>query len=275
MKVHLLHADQDFDVSCAQPPNREDLMTDLELGTLLAAMAAGDKFIYDMCAKVLLASLQDVDAIRYRQEVFADCVEHPDITRQIYEIAVGALLDKRQAWGFLRSQNPSSVLSAAVRQLEVLIVRVRQLRSLADEHASSFRSAGMRAFFGTIQQELDDDYLRTLSRHLRQLRFPGGVLLSAQLNRDNSGMNYVLRSGGVRRRWQERIGIAQPTVYSFTISPRDEAGANALSNMREPRCQPRRQRRGTGSRPHLQLLHDAARRVRLLRRLPQPARATR
>jgi MutS domain V len=231
MKVHLLYADADFDVSGALPPNRDDLIADLELGTLLASMAAGDKFVYEICTRVLLSSLTDPDAIRYRQSVLADCIDHPDVIREMYHLAVGALHDKRQVWGFWRSQNPSSVLSAAVRQLEVLIARVRQLRGIADEHAGAFGSDGVRAFFGAIHLELDDDYLGTLSRHLRQLRFPGGVPLSAELNRDNSGMNYVLRSGGSRRSWKERIGISPPTVYSFTIPPRDEAGANALSNI--------------------------------------------
>ena len=231
MKAHLLHPGQDFDVSGPPPPNQGDLIADLELGTLLAAMSAGDKFLYDICTKVLLASLQDPDTIRYRQKVLADCIEHPGIIREMYDIAVGALADKRKVWGFWRSQNPATVLSSAVRQLEVLIVRVRQLRKLADEHASSFSSAGLTALFRTIQRELDDDYFETLAAHLRQLRFPGGALLSAQLNRDNSGMNYVLRSGGARRSWKERIGIAPPTVYSFTIPPRDEGGAQALTEI--------------------------------------------
>ncbi len=55
--------------------------------------------------------------------------------------------------------------------------------------------------------------------------------MSAQLHRDNSGMNYVLRSGHARRSWRERIGIAPASVYSFTIPPRDDGGAQALSEM--------------------------------------------
>jgi MutS domain V len=231
MKAHLLHRDQDFDFDAELPPNASDLIQDLELPTLLGAMAGGDKFLYDVSAKVLLKSLTDTEAIGYRQHILTDCVKEPDIIRGMYAIAVGALDDKRRLWGFYSSQNPSSILSAAVSQLEVLIARLRQLRQVADQHADKFRSEGLATFLRTVQRELDDRYFETLRSHLRQLRFRDGELMSAQLNRDNSGINYVLRSGIARRSWRERVGIAPRSVYSFTIPPRDDAGAQALGEM--------------------------------------------
>jgi hypothetical protein len=231
MRAHLLHQDRDFDFSGEPPPNSGDLIGDLELTTLLGAMAAGEKFLYEISEKVLLTSLSDAEAIRYRQRILADCIAEPDIIRELYGIAVGALADKRGLWGLWSPQNPSSVLSSAVSQLEVLIVRLRQLRRIADDHGGKFRSDGLTAFFRTAQRELDDDYFETLGRHLKELRFRDGALMSAQLHRDNSGINYVLRSGHGRRSWRERIGIEPRSAYSFTIPLRDDAGAQALSEM--------------------------------------------
>jgi len=139
MKARLLHPDQDFDFAAGLPSNSADLIQDLELDTVLAAMAAGDKFLYEISAEVILASTTDVAAIRYRQEVLADCIAQPDVIRQMYGIAVAALQEKRKIWGFLSAQYPSSILSSAISQLEVLIVRLRDLRQLADEHVSSSR----------------------------------------------------------------------------------------------------------------------------------------
>jgi len=45
MKVHLLHRTEDFDFGADLPFGHEDLIKDLELNTLLEAMAAGDKFL--------------------------------------------------------------------------------------------------------------------------------------------------------------------------------------------------------------------------------------
>jgi DNA mismatch repair ATPase MutS len=231
VKAHLLYSDQDFDFTAELAPHSEDLIQDLELGTVLGAMAAGDRFLFDISRRVLLSSLADISAVRYRQQVLADCMAESGIIRQMYGIAVGALQDKRALWGFWGSQSPSSILFGAISQLEVLIVRLRELRQVADDHAGKFSSAGLVTLFRSLQAELDDEYFETLSRHLKRMRFKNGEVMSAQLSRDNSGINYVLRSGDARRSWKERIGIEPRSIYSFTIAPRDDAGAQALSDM--------------------------------------------
>jgi hypothetical protein len=231
VKAHLLYRDADFDVTADLPGNSSDLIQDLELSTVLQTMAAGDKFLYDISAQVMLASITDPGAIRYRQQVLADCIAEPEIIRQMYGIAVGALADKRGVWGFWAGGRPTSILSGAVSQLEVLIARLRELRRVADDHAARFTSDGLVTLLRSLQHDLDDEYFETLSGHLRQLRFRNGELMSAQLGRDNSGINYVLRARSPRRGWKERVGLEPRSVYSFTIPPRDEAGAQALEDM--------------------------------------------
>ena len=234
MKVYLLSQDQDFDFGTHLPPGHEDLIRDLELTTLLPAMAAGDKFLFEVSTKVLLASLHDPEAIRYRQRVLADCLAQPEIIREMYAVAVGALEDKRHLWGGYGGsyQSASSNLSGAVRHLEAYVARLRQLRQIVDDHAGKFRSDGMQTLFATLQSELDDEYFDEISHHLRQLQFRSGVLMSAELDRDNSGTGLVLRDpGDARRRWKERLGIGPRSSYSFTLPPRDEAGSQILEDL--------------------------------------------
>jgi DNA mismatch repair ATPase MutS len=230
MKAYLLYPGQDFDFAAGLPPNHEDLVQDLELPTLLATMAAGDKFLLNVATRVLLTSLRDPELIRYRQRILADCIARPEVIRQMYAIAVAALQDKRGLWGF-SSQHPSSILSSAVTQLEAFVVRLRELRQVADSYAAEFQSEGLTTLLRTLQLELDDDYFETLNHHLRQLRFRNGELVSMQLGPDNSGIGYVLRSGDARRSWKELVGIDPRTSYSFTLPPRDEAGGQALSDI--------------------------------------------
>ena len=112
------------------------------------------------------------------------------------------------------------------------MARLRQLRQIADSHGEEFRSGGMRRLFATLQRDLDDAYFEEISDHLKQLRFRAGVLISARLDRDNSTAGLVLRAPGeARRRWAERLGIGPRTAYSFTISPRDEAGGRILDDL--------------------------------------------
>ena len=235
MKVHLLYEDRDFDFSAALPAGHEDLIADLELTTLLQAMAAGDGFVLDVSTKVLLTGLQEPAAIRYRQRVLADCLAQPEVIREMYAVAAGALQDRRQNhfWSGYGGtyQNSSSNLSGAVSTLEIYVARLRQLRQIADKHAGKFRSDGLRALSGTLQRELEDEYFAEISEHLKRLRFRDGELMSAGLNRDNSGINFVLHSADSRRRLKERLGLAPRTVYSFAIHPRDEAGAYILEDL--------------------------------------------
>jgi hypothetical protein len=234
MRVHLLYANRDFDFDAGLPSAHEDLIRDLELARLFAVMANGDKFLSEISAKVLLASVRDVQAIRYRQQVLADCLVQPEVIRQMYAVAVGALADKRQLWGGYGGsyQNPSSNLSGAVSHLGAYVARLRQLRQIADVHAGKFRSDGLRTLFATVHRDLDDEYFEEIDDHLRRLRFRSGVLISAQPGRDNSGIGFVLRAPEPgRRSWTERLGIRPRTTYSFTISPRDEAGGQILTDL--------------------------------------------
>lgn len=234
MKAYLLHPDRDFDFDGALPAWHEDLTRDLELGTLIAAMSGGDAFLSGVAEKVLLTSLDDPAVIRYRQRVLADCLGHPDVIRDMYTIATSALEDKGHLWSTYGGpfQNASSNLSGAVSHLEAYVARLRQLRRLADDHAGDFRSDGMRRLLYSLRRDLDDAYFEEVSGHLRRLRFRGGVLTSARLSRDNSETGIVLHDPGDRRRpWAGRLGIGQHSTYSFTISPRDEAGGQILADL--------------------------------------------
>jgi MutS domain V len=234
MKAYLLFQAEDFDFKADLPPGHEDLIQDLELGTLLSAMASGDKFLFEVSRRVLLTGLPDPEAIRYRQRVLADCLAQPEVIRDMYAVAAGALQDSRNIWGSYGGtyQTPASNLTGAINQLEVFVPRLKQLRQIADDQAGKVGSDGLRTLFAGLQRDLADDYFEEISYHLKQLRFRAGVLISAELARDNSGFNFVLRApGDTRRPWKELLGIGPRSAYSFTISPRDEAGAQILGDL--------------------------------------------
>ena len=77
MKAFLMYRDRDFDVDADPPPGATALTQDLGLDTLFGAMAAGDRFLFGVARSAVLASLDAPDAIRYRQQLLADCVAQP------------------------------------------------------------------------------------------------------------------------------------------------------------------------------------------------------
>src|SRR5215211_8301188 len=86
---------------------------------------------------VLLSGLPEPEAIRYRQAVLTDCLEHSAIVRQLYDLAVEALESKKRAQVFLFRDSPDALLQKSVRILELLADVLRRLRGLADEHAAA------------------------------------------------------------------------------------------------------------------------------------------
>lgn len=233
MKALLMYPDRDFDPEQELPPNVDDLVQDLELNVLLQAMARGDPFLFSVAKQALLCGLDDLEVIRYRQEILRDCLQNPDVVRQIYRIPIKAMENKRQRWLGISGWSPTSVLSSARTLLEMLVELLRELRAIADEHASKFQSRGFIRFFAMIQRELDDAYLATVEEHLRILQFRRGVLVSAELGKGNEGTNYVLRQPDSGRwNWIEQI-LNRKEAYSYKLHPRDDAGARVLGELRD------------------------------------------
>ena len=236
MKVFLLHPERDFDSSRGLPPNTAELTQDLELNTLFEAMAQRDEFLFGVARQVVLSSLDEIDTIHYRQEILKDCLEHPDVIRKIYRIPLEFMERKRSQWLWIstRYSGPSSILSSAQKMLESSLDLLWRLRKIADTYAGIFSSRGFRRFFAMIQQELDDEYLAVVERHVKALRFPDGVLLSAQLGTGNEGTNYVLcKPNGADQNWVRRLFDRKSPVYSYTLHPRDDHGARVLGDLRD------------------------------------------
>jgi DNA mismatch repair ATPase MutS len=231
MKVHLMFRDRDFDLTAELPPEADALGQDLGLEILFAVMARGDRFLYEVAKKGLFASVDDVDAIRYRQAILADCLARPDAIRAVYGLAVETIDAERKVWGYT-SRYADSTLRRAVDVLGIVVPALKRLRTAAAAERGEVRSEGFGRLFDEIAVELGDEYLSMVEAHLRQLQFRDGVTLGAQLGAGNRGTNYILRRRVRRRTWRERIGLAEPDTYTWHLPERDEAGADALRDLR-------------------------------------------
>jgi DNA mismatch repair ATPase MutS len=230
MKAFLMHADRDFDLAADLPAQEQALTQDLELATLLGAMAAGDRLIYEVATRALLLSLRDPEAIAYRQRLMAECLDHPAIVRDLYGLAGEALKAEKSVWGSPLRDSPRSILGSSVQKMELFVEFLRRLRQTADEHGAKFHSEGFVRFFAMLREELDEPYFELIENHLKALKFKAGMLMSARLTTGNKGTGYTLhrqRAQSLLERMFDRSG------YSFTIPDRDENGFRALSALEE------------------------------------------
>ncbi len=234
MKAFLLYRDRDFDLQRKLPPQAPALIQDLELNTLFNAMALRDKFLFEVATKAVLSSVTDLDTIRYRQHVLQDCLKNASIVRDIYAIAVEAIEGEKKNYLGMLSRYPSWILSRSIEVLQMFVGMLKKLKQLAEEHADAFDSEGFTAFFAMLNRELSDDYFASVQQHLRALKFPHGVLISAELGQGNKGTKYVLRQPPDKKQhWVARLFAEKPPTYGFTIDDRDESGAQALSDLKD------------------------------------------
>ena len=114
---------------------------------------------------------------------------------------------------------------------------LKRLRTVADRRSAQFKSEAFSNLFAMLARELDDDYFSIIDRHLNRLKFRT-ILVSAGLGKGLRGVNYVLRRplrdpGNWFIRAYRALFEQGPVSYSLYLAPRDEAGAQAMGELRD------------------------------------------
>ncbi len=213
------------------PMPHEDLAEDLELGTVWSAMAAGDPFLFEAARRCVLSSIPDPEVIVYRQRALVDCLEHPEVIRELYALALHALENERTVGWLWRGAGVSPILHRSVQVLTRQVGVFRRLRDISGRHRHGFRSEAFLRFFAMVDEEMSDDYLARVEGHLDELKFARGLLESATLGPGLKGRGYIVRRPP-HRGWSERLPFRRRGQGSFQVHPRDESGARALEDLR-------------------------------------------
>ncbi len=235
MKVMLMSRQADFDIQRALPWNNADLIQDLELQTLFDAMASDNEYMSAVVKHALLnAAYNDRETVLYRQDVLRDCMNQHPVIISLYNIAVEAIQKERETYLGFFSRYPEAILSRSVEVMGIFTEMLKKLRAVVDEYGGQFSSAGFRRLFSMLQTELSDEYLDDIHHHLKTLKFNHGVMVSAKLGVGNKGCNYILRLPNQHKgHWLQHIVEHYSASHSFSIADRDEAGAKALSVLKE------------------------------------------
>ncbi|HHW58314.1 MAG TPA: DNA mismatch repair protein MutS [Clostridia bacterium] len=235
MKVLLLYPDQNFNFKSHEEYN-DDLIRDLGLDVIFEAMAKKDAFIYDIVKKVLLSYENDLSTILYRQDIFKDCINNKPIVERIYNLAIDAIETKKKSWLGIFSTNVSSLLSSSVSLLKMFLKFLREVRSISDEYYEKFDSTGFRKLFSTIKKELTEEFFSTAEKQLKDLTFESGFFIKAKLGPGIEGKDYQLLKPNKKvliKKRLSKLAFLKPPSYTFSLHPRDDAGIETLTNIRE------------------------------------------
>lgn len=232
MRVHLLFPDRDAVRDDALPPGADDLISDLDLEPVLAAMVPLRQ-LEQLCPAVLLNPLTDPAPIRWRQQILADALADPSGMQRLFELAGRALESQRGAW-LWSGRTADSALTRAAHGLTALLPCLSELAGLAARRLAVVRSPGLRQLYQRLVADLDADYLQRVRTLLGQLSLREGVTTRTSVGRDGLlGDFEVLVPAAKRRSWWAVLGFSPPGRLHFTLADRDEAGARALSELRD------------------------------------------
>jgi DNA mismatch repair ATPase MutS len=235
MKAFLMHKAYNFDAKAGLPANAADLTQDLELETLVHAMANEDDFLAQIARSALLqASQSNLETVLYRQAALRDCLRNRVTVKAIYAVTIDSLeAEKKHSWAYMNNY-PAGILRRSLEVLHHLVELLSRLRGIADHHSGEFRSEAFIGLFAMLKREMDDAYFVRIKEHLLELKFETGVLIGAKLGKGNKGSDYILlRSKEPHLSWLERLFAPKRPGYTFTLHPRDEGGARALSDLND------------------------------------------
>ena len=239
MRTGLLFPDRDL-VLDALPAPDADLVTDLELDRLFAAMAGGDERIDRVVRRVVpigvrggqdFAGAPEVDAVRYRQAVVLDALAAPETITGLYRMAVEAVEAERRVWGgALRSAE--LVLRRSVDVLGGLLDAVEGMRDLLARDRNRLHSAALLGLADRMAMDLDAAFLGEARGQLARLG-DTTLVATAALGPGNRAAGFVLRRPpDARARLRDRLRADRGRGLAVDVTLHDQNAMNALAELR-------------------------------------------
>ncbi len=209
------------------------LHADLDMAVIIDHMAAGDRHVAEVAAAELSCTETDPSILAARLSVLVDAAAHPQAFRELLQISYEAKENQRGLWGWM-SRSPGNVLSHAVRRLEALLPSLIEIRRFADRWHSDLQSQPMRDFITSIETDLDDVFFAEVGEHLRRFGTASQVVATAEIGAHGQMVAHtVRRPERDRRSVHDYLDIAGRRMLSYTLHPRDDAGAQALEALRD------------------------------------------
>jgi DNA mismatch repair ATPase MutS len=200
MKPFLLYEQNDGKMR-KKVANKTELLQDLNLHIIFKAMAQNDNFLYNTVESVMLNSLTETSTILYRQNMLKDCMDHQSTIHQFYVIASMAL--KEAAYyrefnqpSYARIVPASERVQKSLGLLELLIVKLEELKALSGLTAQAFQSKGLITFCSRQAALITDEFLMKVKEHIEDLQLlskDGKIVISSKAGQGMKGNDHILR----------------------------------------------------------------------------------
>ncbi len=233
MRVLLMNRDTDFDLTREATWNESDLVQDLGLDTMFAAMSGDDPFLLEVSRRALMDGLTNPEAIAYRQEALRDFLAQPALLADLYAIVDPSTIGKPELYVNRFVHSPENTLHRSKMELKRYVAMLPRLRALAEDHAHDVQSEALTRFFDMLITELNDDYLADVEWYLDLIDSQFDVHMSASFGPRLNSDNLILHYPAVEtRRWWEFLIVWKPKYLTRKLRWADTRGRRELEELR-------------------------------------------
>ena len=233
MRVHLLFRGKPLDLNTEDPWGSETLIRDLDLEPMLDAMAGGDRFIREVARKTLLLGAPSIEDILYRQEAMRDVLRSPEVIRAAYKALTDAVNKARSLWWLPRSRStPASTISYSTKLLEVYIEGIERVREILLTRRPAFKSEAFTSLIRVLDEYFDEAYTRAVREALKYLDIYEALSIKVSLARNAELRGFKLIKPTRRAGLKKILSRITERRYSWSLPPRDDAGAKELEDMK-------------------------------------------
>ncbi|MBQ9156336.1 MAG: hypothetical protein IJ137_06120 [Eubacterium sp.] len=188
MNAYLLFKDRVLQESSVDP----QLDNDLELGILLAGMAAEDGYIRDTAMQVFSRENQCRCAgeILYRQEILSDCIKNPRLVRSFYGKITEALSKNRDTRLAITHRKAKYMLDVALKVMISMKETLGDIRQMAVQMEAVVRSQGLKQLLTGLMALFASDQLEDMERLCHALSIDRGITALARPGNSLRALEY-------------------------------------------------------------------------------------
>ena len=222
MKINLLKKGL-YDISELSSKDLE-VISDLELNELFKAAAKDDPFLERTFPKILVHHLDNIEDIKYRQDVYKDLKKYKQITKDLYTHTRHVILD-------LRSKYPFGIISDSVHQsivtsqsiLTYLVDQIDYIRGLVYQY-KDITSEGLINFRNDVLETFSKENIIKLKNTLEALDPSKGVMVNSSLSDTMSFNEYGIGIVAVSELCINEFKVVKSTDSPAPISGCQEKG---------------------------------------------------
>lgn len=171
MKINLLDEEK---IESQLTSYEKNLIRDLKLEILFEAMSEGDSYLYNLCEKILVRPLDEVQEILRRQEIMKDAIRFSYFFKGMYQITRSAAEETSAYRKFTEPKYYQIVPASKKIVTEVEITRIlmkalRQIIQTLNEGDLKFSSKALEAFKQDMNQKFNEAYFKELEAYIEEV----------------------------------------------------------------------------------------------------------